>query len=124
MGQFRNAIFQDVNAGKCCKHLSEKGNLNTVKINDKDHISRNGGNCKTTNAIYGMRCKECNQWYIGETGMRLHDRLSGHRASIKRLEKGESLNTQLNDTGLAEHFLVDGHNFERDAELHLLEAED
>ena len=56
--------------------------------------------------------------------MRLHDRLSGHRASIKRLEKGETLNTQQNDTGLAEHFLEGGHNFERDAELHILEVGD
>ena len=56
--------------------------------------------------------------------MRLHNRLSGHRASIKRLGKGENLNSQMNDTGCAKHFIQSNHNFDRDAELHILETGD
>ena len=48
-------------------------------------------------------------------------RLSGHRAAIKRLEKGEKLNEERNDTGAAEHFHEAGHNFREDAEIHIME---
>jgi hypothetical protein len=80
---------------KCCPHVEEKEDF---EINGKKHKVINGGTCKSENIIYGMRCKVCNSWYIGESGLKLPNCLNGHRASIKRLEKGEKLNTQLNDT--------------------------
>jgi hypothetical protein len=103
---------------KCCHHLVEESE---VKINGKTQAFRGDGSCKSENIIYGIRCKRCSKWYVGESGLRLHNRISGHRASIKRLQKGEKLNSQLCDTGCAEHFNGDGHNFDQDAELHLLE---
>jgi hypothetical protein len=48
-------------------------------------------------------------------------RLSGHRATIKRLKKGKKLNEERNDTGAAEQFHQPGHQFETDAELHIIE---
>ena len=39
-----------------------------------------------------------------------------------RLKDGKLLNSQINDTGAAEHFTGDGHNFDRDLELYLLES--
>jgi hypothetical protein len=103
---------------KCCSHLKE---TEEFSINDQKHIVRSGGTCKSGNVIYAIRCRICNLWYIGESGLKLHSRLNGHRSSIKRLQKGEKLNTQYTDTGCAEHFVQKGHNFDSDAELHLLE---
>ena len=38
------------------------------------------------------------------------------------LKEGKSLNSQMNDTGAAEHFVGEGHDFDRDLELFLLES--
>ena len=80
----------------------------------------NGGSCKSSNLIYGVNCVKCNLWYVGETGMRLHERLNQHRHSIGKIRRGESIDKS-NDTGLSEHFALDGHSFEEDAGLYILE---
>ena len=58
--------------------------------------------------------------YIGETGMKLHERLNQHRHSIVRIRRGELIDKS-NDTGLSEHFALTGHCFEDDAALYILE---
>ena len=102
---------------KCCQNLIES---KSVEINGKNHVTLNGGSCKSSNLIYGVKCKKCESWYIGETKMRLHERLNQHRSSIGKLRKGGSLDKS-NDTGLSEHFATEGHNFEVDADLYILE---
>ena len=104
---------------KCCKNLQEKSEF---EVNGKKHCVKNGGTCDTENIIYGLRCKLCDKWYIGESSLRLRSRLNGHRAATVRLGEGKLLNTQMNDTGAAEHFVQEGHNFEQDLELYLLES--
>ena len=81
-----------------------------------------GGTCKSSNVVYAVRCRKCeDNWYIGETGMRLHERMNQHRYSIGKFRRGETIDKS-NDTGLSEHFGVSDHNFEEDAELYLLEC--
>ena len=104
---------------KCCNHLKE---CVEIDLNGKKHLVRSGGSCNTENVVYGLRCKLCNVWYIGESSLRLRSRLNGHRAATVRLLEGKLLNSQMNDTGAAEHFSKDGHNFDRDLELALLES--
>ena len=36
----------------------------------------------------------------------------------------KKLNTQMNDTGAAEHFSKEGHEFDKDAEVYILESGD
>ena len=102
---------------KCCPHLQEK---NSFEINGKGHELRHGGTCKSTNLIYGVRCSKCNLWYFGETSMKLHERLNQHRYSTNKLKRGGSLD-KTNDTGLAEHFAQEDHNFDNDLELYMIE---
>ena len=52
--------------------------------------------------------------------MRLNERLNQHRYSTNKLKRGGSLDKS-NDTGLAEHFAQDDHDFEADLELYILE---
>jgi hypothetical protein len=106
----------------CCKHLVETNAGDPIVINNKTHILRKGGNCKTQNLIYGLVCKKCQKWYVGETGMKLHSRVNGHRAAIKRLERGQLLNEEMNDTGAAEHFNQSDHDLGEDAQFHILET--
>ena len=107
------------NRCKCCQNMVES---KSFMINQKNHKTLNGGTCKSSNLIYGVKCKQCeNSWYIGETGMRLHERMNQHRYSIGKFKKGENVDKG-NDTGLSEHFAMEGHNFERDAEIYILEG--
>ena len=102
---------------KCCPHMQEN---NKFSINEKEHKVCFGGTCKSSNVIYGVRCKKCNLWYIGETSMKLHERLNQHRYSTNKLRSGGSID-RTNDTGLAEHFASEDHDFSKDLEMHLLE---
>ena len=102
---------------KCCLNLME---AKSFTINGKSHTTLNGGSCKSSNLIYGVNCKKCDLWYVGETGMKLHERLNQHRHSIGKIRRGESIDKS-NDTGLSEHFALEGHCFEDDAALYVLE---
>ena len=102
---------------KCCSHLQE---MSKFSIKDKEHNVRFGGTCKSTNLIYGGRCSKCDQWYVGETSMKLHERLNQHRYSTAKVKRGGLLDKS-NDTGLAEHFAQDDHNFDEDLELYIFE---
>ncbi len=104
---------------KCCKHLQERTEF---ELNGKRHCVKNGGTCDTENIVYGLRCKLCDKWYVGESSLKLRSRLNGHRAATVRLGEGKLLNTQLNDTGAAEHFVQEGHNFDQHLELFVLES--
>ena len=102
---------------KCCPHMQEN---NKFSINEKEHKVCFGGTCKSSNVIYGVRCKKRNLWYIGETSMKLHERLNQHRYWTNKLRSGGSID-KTNDTGLAEHFALKDHDFNNDLEMHLLE---
>ena len=106
---------------KCCKHVQEKTEFEIMK---KNHVVKKGGSCETENVIYGLRCLQCDKWYIGESSMKLRSRLNGHRASVVRLRDGKALDTQMNDTGAAEHFAKEDHEFDRDLEVYMLESGD
>ena len=99
---------------KCCPHLQE---TNKFSIKGREHEVRCGRSCKSTNIIYGVKCARCEQWYVGETCMKLHERLNQHRYSTNKLKRGGSLDKS-NDTGLAEHFAQEDHDFEADLELY------
>ena len=56
--------------------------------------------CKSKNIIYLLSCQECGLQYIGETGRPLHQRINGHRTTVRKKE---------NIRG--RHFAKEGHNF-------------
>ena len=103
---------------QCCIHFQE---TNTIEINGRKHFNKNGGSCRSENIIYTLRCKKCNKFYIGESQNRLHQRLNGHRDSVKKVRRGLNLNEEYTDTGAAIHFAKDDHNFQRDLEAFILE---
>ena len=103
---------------KCCRMLVE---TKSFEINGRQHGTMLGGTCKSANLIYAVKCGKCgDKWYVGETSMKLHERMNQHRYSIGRFKRGESIDKS-NDTGLSEHFGKEDHDFEKDAHLHILE---
>lgn len=58
-------------------------------------------NCRTTNVIYLIQCKNCNLQYIGQTSRALADRINDHLSYIRTMKT----NTP---TGL--HFNLPGHS--------------
>ena len=103
---------------KYCEHLVEEKQFS---INGRMHELHSGGSCKSSNVVYGVKCKLCGIWYIGETSMKLHERINQHRYSTNKLRKGGTLD-KTHDTGLADHFADKNHVFDRDVELFILES--
>ena len=65
-------------------------------------ISACGFSCSTTNVIYLVSCAKCDQQYVGETKIKVSERLSGHRSSIKKHA----------NTFIAKHFNLPGHTMD------------
>ena len=57
--------------------------------------------CKSYDIIYLITCAECDIQYVGLTEQNLHERMNGHRASLKA---GKNLY-------IYQHFNQEGHNF-------------
>jgi hypothetical protein len=107
---------------KRCKTCPNMMEGNTCTINGKSHDTIHGGSCSTTNVVYGLRCKQCNVWYVGETGNRLRDRINGHRDKAKIFKKkGPQSCDDKSDNGATIHFGGNNHTFETDVEIHLLD---
>ena len=89
--------------GSCilCKNICK----NPTVTNTKKKITvelKDGGNCKTKNVIYVVRCKKCDLLYVGHTGNDLGNRFGKHRYDIKK---------RPDNNELAEHFQT-GHALE------------
>ena len=71
-----------------------------VDLSDTQHFGiKDSFTCKSSSVIYFISRTACNAAYVGETGCRLHERMNGHRHSIKNNE----------DTPVAIHFSTEGH---------------
>ena len=98
---------------KCCKHIQTTStfkNQAKTKVYDIFH----NVNCKTQNAIYLAECRKCNDKpYVGKVeDQRVHKRINKHRNDSKNP----------NSIPVDRHFLLPGHNFERDFKLTVIEA--
>ena len=67
--------------------------------------------CKSNNLIYCITCKTCKKHYVGQTGDRIHKRLSGHIGSIRRKQLSE-------DAG--RHYNLPVHHGIQDIEISVL----
>lgn len=75
---------------------------NTVFSRLKDPIPK----LKTKNVVYAIPCgADDGKIYVGQTGRRLETRLNEHRSNIRKKEA---------KTGLTQHHLDEGHNFNFD----------
>ena len=108
----RNTNFSCSNStipcGKCklCKNIMENSPFSGT------NLRFSGGNCKSSNVIYGAWCKTCKLCYVGQTGDQLSDRFSKHRYDCKRRPE----NCELSD-----HFHKHQHDFEKELGVVILE---
>ena len=65
---------------------------------------KDGGSCDSENITYGLPCK------IWESSQQSRGRLNGHRAATEQLEEEKLINSQMNETGAAEHFVKVAHD--------------
>ena len=72
----------------------------------RDHFT-----CKSKNVIYLITCSTCTIQYVGLTQQHLHERINGHRASVKA---GKNLY-------IYQHFNQEGHSFE-DATIQIIDC--
>lgn len=98
---------------KCCRAMSKK----TLMFSSHNHSAfclPKHTNCKSKNVIYLLECSLCpnrNQ-HVGQTARAVQERQAGHRA--KAIKDKPTL-------PIYKHFKREGHNFERDAKMSVLE---
>ena len=78
---------------------------NAFKYNNKlgQNLTNNKPNVEKTKGIYKIPCKDCEKFYVGETGRGLKTRMSEHKNDIVH-QKPES--------GVAEHTRKNDHFFD------------
>ena len=84
-----------------CKHMEVGETFSDVSQNK--YVTNEHIDCKSTNVVYGIKCKKCNQLvYVGETGVTVYERFQNHLTTIK----GKS------DEPVPNHFSNHGHVLE------------
>lgn len=98
--------------GKCklCKNIMSNSPFSST------NLRFSGGDCKSTNVIYAAWCKKCKLCYVGQTGNKLSDRFSKHRYDCVYNHLCRPENCEL-----SEHFHKNGHDFEKDLGVVILE---
>ena len=93
--QYNRLIKYKPNTYPCCKPrcltcpILKKTNNSQIR-NNKSKLT-----CQTKNVIYLITCEQCDQKYVGQTGMSLAQRMTNHRSNIK-LKKGTTLDVHMN----------------------------
>ncbi len=70
---------------KNCKHCPniDLSGYVTNNQNNRSFKCIAKANCQTDNLIYLLTCKECDDYYVGQTLNRIMDRVNGHRTDIR-----------------------------------------
>ena len=98
---------------KCCRHIISTNKFQNRAGNREFQIYHRV-NCKSKNVIYLGKCIRCNDKpYVGKCeGQAMNKRTNKHRADAK---KADSIPVD-------KHFLLPGHDFNRDFKLVIIEA--
>ena len=96
---------------KCCKNIQStsvfKNRLTNRIFKIFHHV-----NCKSKFIIYLVECKKCHDKpYVGKTELMANERLNGHRSDARKH----------NSIPVDRHFLENGHNFETDFKMTIIE---
>ena len=98
---------------KICKCLSSATEIANPKMKNTTQKIKHFGSCDSSNLIYAVRCKKCNELYVGHTGEKLQVRMSKHRYDCKR---------RPDNTELSAHFHRGKHDPEKDMEIFILQT--
>ena len=94
-----------------CKSISPNSSITNSRKNITIEL-KDGGNCRSSNIVYAIRCKKCDEIYVGQTSEELRTRVSKHRHDAKH---------RPDNNELAAHLHV-GHNFDNDIEVFVLQS--
>ncbi len=72
---------------KCCNNILTNTKFESTHYGTNYKI-KNNFDCKSKWIVYCIECKICHQQYIGSSVQELHDRMSGHRTTIKNNKGG------------------------------------
>ena len=102
----RKLKIQTCGSRRCetCPILNTQSKFLSSFTKKEYHVSSSDAisflSCKSRNVIYLLSCQKCGLQYVGETGRALHERISGHRKTVRKKE------------GIhGRYFSKQGHNF-------------
>lgn len=79
----------------CCNYINPNYTFRSTNTNNNYYFNTSM-NCNVSNVIYLITCKKCKIQYVGETGMKLKNRLNNHLSCI-RTKKTNSIAFHFND---------------------------
>ena len=91
---------------QCCLHVKPASDFDS-RYSESEFIITGKLDCNSTNIVYLIECKKCEEQYVGETSKPLKVRLSNHISDINRYK----------DTSVAEHFNQFDHNGVEDLQI-------
>src|SRR5215469_7608220 len=86
---------------QACKYVIVGCNFKSSRNNRVFNINESL-NCKSSNIVYLVTCRNCSLQYVGQTGRALADRCTDHRSAIRTKK----------DTPIAVHFNLPGHSLD------------
>ena len=66
---------------KTCPHILETSTIKSTRGGETTIIGKH--NCKSERIVYAITCTNCNSVYVGQTGRKLQERFTEHRATIR-----------------------------------------
>ena len=69
----------------CCDYIITGSSFFFHRANKTFNI-KTDMNCGTKNLLYVLVCKGCDEYYIGQTGLELRNRLASHKSQIKHYQ--------------------------------------
>jgi hypothetical protein len=107
----RGFNFCNRNYCKYCPKLNKTGVLKCSVTGQEFRCMKNIS-CRSSNLIYAITCMRCNKQYVGQTLLRIKDRVYRHFYDVEKVDKTKAV-------GL--HFSQRDHNGTKDMEITVLE---
>ena len=98
---------------KYCAILDHSSRI-TSTYTGRSYITRKNVTCKSPNIIYCISCKTCEKQYVGQTKLRLMDRIQAHFNTIQSKDPKQQ-------TDISHHLKQADHNGRDDVKVHILD---
>ena len=108
----RFQITEPCNHPSCLTCHSMSNTRHIINHCNKRRAPTAGGNCSTSNVVYGAECLKHKQLYVGYTNRPVHVQFNNHRSDIT---------THRLTCELVKHFHDQNCDFQKDLHLYILE---
>ena len=94
-----------------CPLLNKEGKIKPNGENKRKYETKHNITCNSSNVIYCIECTKCQKRYVGQTKIKIKERLREHIYGIKTQK----------ETDVSYHFNTEGHRGRHDMKVYILD---